>query len=266
MLELENMSMLIMSCDKFSDLWDGHVKLLEENWHERGIKTAIVTDAQSDKSYPNVEIISVGTRKEWSERLEFALKLLETEYVFITLDDYFLIDKVDNKSISDLVDIMKNENYDYIRLFPRPKRATGKGLKNHKKVFDVDISCDYSVNLYSGIWKKAFLRSTIREPKNAWQFEVSLPQCAREYGAKCLVSNRKDFKILDVVRKGKLLHKAVRYFKKHPGIYEGKREINTWKYEIRLTVQQQISRHLPVRIKKWLKKMLKKRGFQFYTE
>ena len=48
----KNMTMLILSCDKFSDLWDGHIKLLEENWPDRDMETFIVTDAPSDKSYP----------------------------------------------------------------------------------------------------------------------------------------------------------------------------------------------------------------------
>lgn len=32
----KNMTMLILSCDKFSDLWDGHIKLLEKNWPDQG--------------------------------------------------------------------------------------------------------------------------------------------------------------------------------------------------------------------------------------
>lgn len=46
------MTMLILSCDKFSDLWDGHIKLLEKNWPDRDMDTIIVTDAPSHRDYP----------------------------------------------------------------------------------------------------------------------------------------------------------------------------------------------------------------------
>ena len=262
----KNMTMLILSCDKFSDLWDGHVKLLEQNWHDRDIDTYIVTDAPTKKSYPNIKIINAGADVEWSDRLAFALKQVATDYVFITLDDYFLIKKVNNQSIVDLMNMMKKENIDYVRLFPRPKRATKEKLNGYQGINKIDISCDYSVNLYSGIWKKEFIESCVRIPLNAWKFEVSLHKRAEEYGANCVVSHRNEFVILDVVRKGKLLHKSASYFKKHPGIYSGTRETNTWKYEIKLTIQQQVSRHLPWGIHQWLKKEMTKRGYKFYSD
>ena len=262
----KNMTMLILSCDKFSDLWDGHIKLLEQNWPDRDMETYIVTDASTDKKYPGIQIINAGADVEWSDRLDYALKQVDTDYVFITLDDYFLIKKVDDQSISDLMEMMGKECIDYVRLFPRPKRATREELAGYKGIRKVDISCNYSVNLYSGLWKKAFIDSTVKMPKNAWQFEVLLHKRAEEYGANCVVSLRNEFQILDVVRKGKLLHKSAAYFKKHPGIYTGNREVNTWEYEIKLTIQQQVARHLPMPLKNKVKAFMTKRGHHYYSD
>lgn len=262
----KNMTMLILSCDKFSDLWDGHIKLLEKNWPDRDMDTIIVTDAPSHRDYPGIQILSAGTECEWSDRLAFALQQVKTDYVFITLDDYYLIKKVSDKGILELVTMMERERIDYIRLFSRPKRATGKELYNYKGVFQIDTSVDYSVNLYSGIWTKKFLESTVRVPKNVWKFEVILHKRAMEYGAKCVVSNRADFQILDVVRKGKLLHKSAAYFKRHPDIYDGEREVNSWSYEIRLGIQTMASRHLPGMLKTKVKAFMTKRGRRFYSD
>ena len=262
----KNMTMLILSCDKFSDLWDGHIKLLEQNWPDRDMETYIVTDAPANKSYPKVQIINAGTDAEWSDRLAYALKHVDTDFVFITLDDYYLIKKVDDKSIVALLEMMEKENIDYVRLFPRPKRATREELPGYKGIRNIDITCNYSVNLYSGLWKKAFIESTVKMPKNAWQFEVLLHKRAEEYGANCVVSQRNEFKILDVVRKGKLLHKSAAYFKRHPGIYEGSREVNTWEYEIKLTIQQQVARHLPRVLHQRVKRIMTRAGMHFYSD
>ena len=179
----KNMTMLILSCDKFSDLWDGHIKLLEQNWPNRDMETYIVTDAPSDKCYQGIQIINAGADVEWSDRLAYALKQVKTDYVFITLDDYFLIKKVDDQSIVDLMNMMNQESIDYVRLFPRPKKATMEELPGYKGVHRIRTTGDYSVNLYSGIWKKQFAESTVRIPLNAWKFEVSLHKRAEEYGA-----------------------------------------------------------------------------------
>ena len=96
-----------------------------------------------------------------------------------------------------------------------------------------------------------------------------------EYGAKCVVSNRADFQILDnvtsqdtptSVRKGKLLHKSAAYFKRHPDIYDGEREVNSWSYEIRLGIQTMASRHLPGMLKTKVKAFMTKRGRRFYSD
>ena len=261
-----SISLIIFSCEAFSDLWDGQIKLLEQNWPDRNMDTYIVTDSPSDKSYLEVKIISGGTEKEWTERASYALNQIESDYIFVTLDDYFLIKKVDNKSISDLVSMMEKEGIDYIRLFKQPTKARGKSFDGYKGIYHIDTSRDYAVNLYAGIWKKSFLASTLASPKNVWMYEVSLALRAREYGANCAVSLRNEFQILDVVRKGKLLHRPARYFKKHPGIYNGNRAINTWNYEIKLFIQTMASRHLPNWIRKRVKEYMTKRGHKYFSD
>ncbi len=263
---MKNMTMLILSCDKFSDLWDGQIKLLEQNWPDRNMKTYIITDSSSNKNYPGVEILSAGADVEWSDRLAYALKYVDTDYVFITLDDYFLIKKVNDQSIASLIEMMEKENIDYVRLYPKPERATKEELQGYSGVFQVDTNIQYSVNLYSGVWKKSFLKSTCKKPKTAWQYEVSLSKCARDYAAMCVVSSRNEFIILDVVRKGKLLHKAAKYFRMHPGIYEGNRQINTWKYEMTLGFQILMADHLPLWAHKPAKRIMNLFGKSFYTD
>ena len=260
------MTILVLSCDKFSDLWSGHIKLLEQNWPDRDMDTFIVTDAPTEKSYPTVKVISAGIVVEWSDRLKYALKMVKTDYVFITLDDYFLIKKVSDNNIADLLSIMMREKIDYIRLFPKPERATKEELHGYPGVYKIDKKIPYCVNLYSGMWNSAFLYSIIKEPMNAWRFEVSLAKRARDYNASCVVSVRNEFEILDVVRKGKLLHNAVKYFYNHPGIYDGNRLVNTWIYEIQLCVQIFMADHLPLWVHKPVKSIMNLFGKRFYSD
>ncbi len=263
---MNNITMLILSCDKFSDLWDGHIKLLESNWPDRSMETIIVTDAPTTKRFPNIQILSAGTDTEWSDRLAFALKQVKTKYVFITLDDYYLLNRVNNKAIYDLIETLETRNFSYVRLYKRPKRATSKPIPGCKGLYSINLDVKYSVNLYSGIWKKDFLEYVVAEPLNAWRFEVSLTDKARKYGAKCIVSYREEFQILDVVRKGKILHKAETYFRHNPGIYEGNRELQSRNYELKLGFQTFVARYTPLWMHKYIKAFMRKRGKQFFSD
>ncbi len=262
----DKITCLIFSCDKFSDLWEGNILLMNLNWSDRDFQTIIITDKETDKTIPGIDILAAGTNGEWSDRLAYALKYVTTEYVFFTLDDYFLIEPVDSVKMENLVDLMARDGYDYIRLFPRPKRATGTSLDGYKGLYYIDITCDYSVNLYSGFWRKAFLDYTVRKSLNVWKFEVSLHKYAMEYGARCIVSNNNDYVILDVVRKGRILRRANRYFKKHPGIYMGNRALQNRRSALKLWVKTITARNTPRFLLKILRRCYVKLGGSSFSE
>lgn len=262
----DKMTMLILSCDAFSDLWDGHVKLLEKNWSDRNVDTYIVTEGEIDKSFENVKLFKAGSGLEWSERFEAIMSNISTEYVFVTLDDYFLIHPVNTSDMKKLLSIMDQKLIDYMRLYPRPKRATRNEVDKGSKINWVDSSTKYSVNLYSAVWRTDFLRAMLKKKKNAWQFEVGLSKDATQYGAKCAVSHNNEFQILDVVRKGKLLHKSASYFKQHPELYAGSRKVQPWTYEIKLWIKTMVGRHTPLWLHNFIRKVMKKMGYHFISD
>lgn len=255
----------ILSCDKFSDLWAGNVKLFNEHWPDRDFDTYLVTDKPAAAELPRVQIMAAGDA-EWSERLSAALKNTDSEFVFITLDDYFLISPVASSRMAEMIALMDAQGFDYLRFYPRPKRALAGRLDGCPGMYHVDTSCDYSVNLYPSLWRRSFLESCIKEPQNAWSFEVSLSKAARAYGAKCICSCNDDYRILDVVRKGKILHKAMRYFKAHPGIYSGNRPVQSRAYELSLWFKTMLGRHTSGPVHVFLKKVYKRFGGVSYID
>ena len=261
------LSVIISSCDSFSDLWDGHIKQLERFWGDRQVdQTILLTDKPTDKTYDNITVLAAGEDLEWSERLKAALDTVRTEYVFITLDDYFLIKKVENRRIDEMIDVLEEYKLDYIRLFKHPKRATREKISGHKGIHRVDNTLYYCVNMYAGIWRRDFARYCADCKLTAWEFEVALPEMAQRYNAALAVDKKRDFVILDVVRKGKLLHSSARYFRKHPDLYNGDRKVNALRYEQRLVIQTVVARNTPWWLHKRIKQVLRKFGFEFFTE
>lgn len=262
-------SLIISTCDKFSDLRDAHVKLLEENWADRNVETFLVTDKSTDKTYPNVKVVCAGEGSEITERLTMVLQEIHTDYVFFTLDDYFLTEKIDNEAILRTLDFMKDENADYLMLHPIIphvlKREDSIESKRYKGFFFRNVNKgDYMISLYPGVWRTDFMRDTIQTKLNAWQYEVALTVMARECKAACAVSNNLEFPFLDVIRKGKVLRKANRYFQKNP-VYQSERQIMRAKDEWMIEIRTWMRHWLPRPLFRWIKRMMSKQGQVFYS-
>jgi len=265
MLE-EKITLVIHSCDKFSDLWDAHITLLNRNWADRTVKTLLVTDTQTDKHYENVTILPTGDSKELSERTEAMLAHIDTKFVLVTLDDYFPVFPIDSEKIERVVKIMEKEDLDYVRLYLRPKYKRRDRWTEYSNFYHIDTTRNYSVNLYVGIWKKTFIGKTIHKPPlNAWDYEVSLTKIAHEVGARCAVSLNHEFEILDVVRKGKILNKANRYLKEND-LYHGNRPVISRMYEIKLAIRTWGIRMMPRCITNLARKIMTRLGHSYYSQ
>lgn len=274
MIQNKEFEVIISTCGKFSDLWDAHVLLLNKNWKERG-RTWLVTDDPTDRCFEGVELLSVGAGTEITQRLEKVLEQVESEYLLFTLDDYFLTETIDNSQLSRALAVMKKEKLDYLLLHSRdnwfaPKkfelrREGAMELPGHPGFWLRDVSRgNYKVSLYPGLWRTDFMRKTLNQVRNAWQYEVALTALADELNARCAVSLCSEFPFLDVIRKGKVLRKAQCYFEKNP-IYSGNRQTMPFWQEWRLNFRAFLGKILPSPLFRALKKLMIRCGMKFYS-
>ena len=163
---------------------------------------------------------------------------------------------------------MEKHQIDYLRLFV----MTMKSLRNRKaKELESGIfllnnyAGDYIVSLYAGIWRKDFMEKTLTKTLNAWQYEVALTNMARQLNARCADSRRGEFPILDVIRKGKVLTKARKYFDENP-IYSGNREDMKAKDEWMIEFRTWLREWLPKPLFNISKAIMRRRGYTFFSD
>lgn len=85
---------------------------------------------------------------------------------------------------------------------------------------------------------------------------------ARQLNARCADSRRGEFPILDVIRKGKVLTKARKYFDGNP-IYKGDREDMRVKDEWMLEFRTWLREWLPKPLFNLSKAIMRRRGYTF---
>lgn len=184
------------------------------------------------------------------------------------MDDYFLTQPIDNKEIIDDLNVMQKHRLDFLRVFVMSKKhlRNRKAVEIEKDIYLLDnYAGDYIVTLYAGIWRKDFMEKTLTENLNAWQYEVSLTRKARELNARCADSRRGEFPILDVIRKGKVLTKARKYFNENP-IYKGNREDMKVKDEWMIAFRTWLREWLPKPLFNLSKAIMRHRGYKFFSD
>lgn len=258
----DKLTMVISSCEAYSDLWDNHILLLNENWKDRDIKTVIVTDKIHESNYQDIEIFSAGALLEMPQRLKKYIKTCDTKYILVTLDDYYVDKKIDTKKIQRAIDIMETKKLDYFRFWPYPHER--KKIDDIEKAYWIELNGNYKVNLYPAIWRKEFLEDTIKDSLSAWEYEVSLTSIAKSLGANCAYSVNNEFHIVDVIRKGELLHPAKKYLDSK-GLKLDRKLISR-KQEIKLDIMYYAKEVVPKPILRVIKKIMVKMGHKFISE
>ena len=261
---LNKLSVVISSCDKFSDLWNENIKAYRKFWRQNPCATYLVTDAKKDWEAEGVRLVVAEGENDFPLRIKYALNFVETKYVLVTLDDYFLIDPVDNAKIEYLIQRMESEHIQYLSLYNR-RVTKPKQYLPLEKLNRIDLAKKYAITLYPAIWEVDFLNKTIQDDLSPWLYEVSLTKTAIRENANCQANLAGTFNILDVVRKGKVLHKAQRYFKRN-NIDIGSRPSISYFTEAKLFILDVISWYTPRKLFKVMKRAARKCGLTFYSE
>lgn len=254
-----DITIIVNSCYAFSDMWNNVSILFDKYWANHP-QLFILTDKDNQTFKQNKIVID----KDMSDRLLLSLDKIDSEYIFLTFDDYYLKRPVDQQRISSLISEMKEKNIDYCRIFNKVKI---RGRKDHKlKYRYMPLKTTYEINFYPSIWKKEAFRKVLKCGEEIWKLEARITRRAREQNLTCICVNNKGlFDFVDVVRKGKYLRGAYRYLKKN-NLYISNRKKRTITETVKLQTQIFVSEHTPKKIKNFLKRKLNKKGKAFYSD
>lgn len=168
----DEVTLLVSSCDKYSTAWFPFFELVIRNWPEHPQKIVLSTEKLSyTHEGLNIETINEPyTNATWSQRLLNSLRLIDTEFIIFSLEDFFLQAPVKQDIIENCLERMKQNSQ--IACF----RLKASDDKNLKKVDD-DIFClaeenvSYRLDTQFAIWRRQTLMSFIDETESPWEFE-----------------------------------------------------------------------------------------------
>lgn len=174
-------TLLINSCDAYSDVWYPFFKILKAQWPELDMPIVLNTE---EKNYSmlglNIECLHVLEGKEktipWAERLLDVLERIPTDYILFMLDDYLLQEPVNDKVIRNCLEWMEQDK-EIVTFTLVPSgyyaRSEYPGVNTSQYPgFGQREGKDGRLVAGPGIWRREALIKTIRPFEDPWVWEL----------------------------------------------------------------------------------------------
>lgn len=225
----DKLAILINSCDAYDDLWEPFFKLFSIMWKDCQYPLFLNTESKVFNA-PYISVTSLHPKKtnlSWSHRLKLALQQIDSDYVLMLLDDFFLMSPVRTEVISQVVNWMDQDTS--IVCVRVENCHIHEDIESELEEFaPIKKDWDFTVSTQAAIWRKNFLEELLRERESAWDFEsfgsVRFNKKYSKKGYKIYIHKSSFPRVLDYdflieqgygVVKGKWLKGNINLFKKY---------------------------------------------------
>ncbi len=198
----KKIAILVISCDKYSDLWEPCAKMFNKYWPDCTYDKYLASNTKEFASFGFSPIL-IGDDKSWSYGLKCVLAKLEEqyEYVFTLLEDYYFIEKLDNEFMTKMFDSFVLAEGNFLRL----NKILWPQIKYFNKFFgETENYTPYRQTCVFTLWKIKTLKNILKDDEDAWEFEKIGVKRGFQYD-KFFCVYKNFFKTINVVIKGKLV-------------------------------------------------------------
>jgi hypothetical protein len=178
-----NTALLVLSCDKYADIWPPFFDFLFKFWNDCPYPIYL---GSNEKLYNDerVKTICSGPARDWSNDTLSILKQIPEQNVIILLEDYFVYAHPDQLLLDRCIALLEKMNGTFLRLACFPS--------DHFEDYAYDVVAEqpefvltrkearYRVNLQAGIWNRLKLMELIVPGESPWAFETEGTKRSRE--------------------------------------------------------------------------------------
>ncbi len=169
-------TVLVSSCDKYEDAWEPFFKLFDKFWPSCPLDFVLSTESKSyDCDFLSVRTINSDACSLWGRRLKNAVNQINSEYILLFLEDFFITSPVDIDLFNDAVEILDTmPNVGSIKYYGSPKYCNSiksKVLKEHINYSFIETKGKELGFVTVSLWRKQCLQNMIFDSDNPWEFE-----------------------------------------------------------------------------------------------
>lgn len=203
-------SVLILSCDKYTDLWGPFFLQFWRNWPDCPYPVYLGSNTTAYKKDKRIKTILSGKDIDWSASFKKILAQIPEIYIFVWMEDALITSKIETESFEETFNFMKTSGA--VHIYHRPNLQPERWIKKGKYgVYEKGMP--YRISAV-GFWKKDYLASLLLNGENSWGFEVfGSYRTSFDEGFYCL--DKQLFEFIHLVEKGKWLPAGIDYCKQN---------------------------------------------------
>lgn len=269
-MDNKRLSIFVDSYDGNKDLWKNLFDIFDHFWSNCPYERFLVTNNESFQR-KNLMVIKTGDEIDWFTTTIIALKQINTKYVWLFLDDYYLSKKIINDDVEEILDYMDTNNVFFYRLSLRGDLD--------KKVIRHQITGDfvYAINLQPVIWnREKFLyyleKLHDKGCKSPWEFEKYFIKYFENKNSTDVIpgviyDTRDIMGYKNAIIQGKWVRHVVIFFKKKFGIIidTGNRSYMSYRAELFDFIKRKGHSVFKYEMRQKIKNHLSKVGLKFMT-
>lgn len=172
-MEDSRCSVLLSSCDKYEDAWRPFFFFFNREWRNCPYQIYLNTETKGFSiEGKQLYVLNSGEcTLSWSLRLKKALQRIKTEYVLFLLEDFFMLDKVNQEEINRCLDIMDENHKISVIDFECAKSGEGEPCE-YEGYCRRNLNSMYFLNCQASIWRRKDLIRFLSPYESPWQFEI----------------------------------------------------------------------------------------------
>lgn len=217
----QDVTFLVSSCDKYEDAWHPFFELLHIYGGDFHYPIVLNTETkQYHSEHFDVRVINTPFKATWSERMMNVLQQIDTEFVFLLLDDFFLQSPFNHAQFDKVVEYMRsNPDAGVMHMTPSARFKNLPPEMFFERTFD-----ELNITVTAVLWRRAYLQKILRKHENIWDFEWYCGQRAKKYPEKIMQYSQAfpiifDYKVIISegygITESKWLPKNKELFEKH---------------------------------------------------
>ncbi len=187
-MKFEDMTLLVDSCDRYEDAWKPFFGMLHVFAEQLDCPMALITETKQYKdSHYDVKVLNCDPKYNWSQCTAEALKHIDTEFVFLLLEDFFLQAPLDYEGLNYVLEYMReHKDVGCVHLAPNGRFKELPDDRIIDRNFD-----SLNITVTPVVYRKDFLAAILRPHEDAWDFEAYAGIRAKKYPYKVMQYNEK---------------------------------------------------------------------------
>lgn len=162
-----NFAILILSCDRYADLWPVALKQFRKHFEQSSYKIYFGSNTRKCED-PDVTPLLSGEDKDWSSSYLAILEKIPEKKLFVLLEDLLVVSTIDPSRFAACVEFLVHHNANHIKYWPNP--SPDRSSDNPEfKIYDRGAPYRATV---CGFWDRECLEKLLIPGENPWDFEV----------------------------------------------------------------------------------------------